>query len=250
MHSLEGKTAVVIGGTSGIGLAVARNFAENGAKVIVCGRRSVDDEGLLSMSVDVTDQKGVEKLFDDIETSHGKFDILINNAGIAEDVGSMEESPTGFMRRCLDVNLMGVYFGMKYGPKHMNDGGSVINTGSTAGSGLTTFGYAEYAASKAGVAYVTRTAAIELAPRGIRVNAVCPALIQGTGMMQEDDGGPELELYRRLTAFGRMGTLGEVVGIYNFLAGDASTFITGQEIRVDGGQTAGIGLPMLEKLGA
>jgi 3-oxoacyl-[acyl-carrier protein] reductase len=137
----------------------------------------------------------------------------------------------------------------KYGPKHMRDNGSIITSGSASGSGSAIPGAGVYAASKAGVAYLTRTSAMELAPRGIRVNAVCPALIAGTGMMTADDGGPAARYLSRLTAFGRMGRLDEAVGIYNFLAGDGSTFITGQEIRVDGGMTAGLGLPILAALG-
>ncbi|HEB27248.1 MAG TPA: SDR family oxidoreductase, partial [Porticoccus sp.] len=111
-------------------------------------------------------------------------------------------------------------------------------------SGIAHAGAGVYAASKAGVAYLTRTSAIELAPRSIRVNAVCPALIAGTGMMTDDDGGPDAQFLSHLTAFGRMGKQQEVIGIYNFLAGDGSTFITGQEIKVDGGLSAGIGLPV------
>jgi NAD(P)-dependent dehydrogenase (short-subunit alcohol dehydrogenase family) len=106
-----------------------------------------------------------------------------------------------------------------------------------------------YSASKAGVAYLTRTSAIELAPREIRVNAVCPALIAGTGLMSVGDGGPESQFLSQLTAFGRMGRLDEIVGAYNFLAGDGSTFITGQELCVDGGLTAGLGYPIVAALG-
>ena len=150
----------------------------------------------------------------------------------------------------MDLNFNGVFYALKYGPAHLKDGASVIGTGSTAGSGMTHAGSGVYSASKAGVAYLTRTSAIENANRGIRVNLVCPALIAGTGMMTEDDGGDDARFLSQLTAFGRMGRQDEVVGIYNFLAGDGSTFITGQEIRVDGGMTAGIGMPIFDAIGS
>ena len=103
--------------------------------------------------------------------------------------------------------------------------------------------------SKAAVAYLTRTSALELAPRGIRVNAVCPALIAGTEMMTADDDSADARFLRQLTAFGRMGNKSEVVGAYNFLAGDGSTFITGQELCVDDGLSAGLGLPIMDDVG-
>ena len=249
MHSLKGKIALVTGGTSGIGLAVAGNFAESEATVIITGRRDFADDiahgiGASYIRCDATDESQVAACFEQIETDHGKIDILVANAGIADDEGSIEDYDADKMKRLMEINLHGVFLALKYGPRHMNDGGSIITTGSAAGSGTTNAGAGAYAASKAGVAYLTRTSAIEVAPRNIRANVVCPALIAGTGMMTADSGGAEARFLGTLTAFGRMGRLDEVVGAYNFLASSASTFITGQEIRVDGGMTAGLGLPI------
>jgi len=253
LHSLKNKIALITGGTNGIGLAVARNFVDSGATVTITGRRDSGEQvakeiGASFVRCDATNEEQVESCFDAVEQQHGKIDVLVINAGMADDEGSIEEYPTEKMKNMIDINLGGVFIALKYGPRHMPDGGSIITTGSVAGSGTTNPGAAVYAASKAGVAYLTRTAALELAPRNIRANTVCPALIAGTGMMTADDGGPEAQLLSQLTAYGRMGRQDEVVGTYNFLAGSASTFVTGQELRVDGGMTAGLGVPIFEAL--
>jgi NAD(P)-dependent dehydrogenase (short-subunit alcohol dehydrogenase family) len=255
MHSLEGKIAVVTGGTSGIGLEVAKNFVASGARVTITGRRPegesiAADIGAAFEQCDAADETQVAAGLRNIEDEYGKLDILVINAGVAADEESLESFSTMAMERLVDVNLKGVFLAMKYGPCHMNDGGSIITTGSVAGAGTTNAGSAVYSASKAGVVYLTRTCSIELASRGIRANTVCPAVIAGTGVMTDDDGSEDARLMASLTAFGRMGRLDEVVGAYNFLASDASTFITGQELRIDGGMTAGIGVPMFESLAA
>jgi len=249
MYSLKNKKAFITGGTSGIGMAVAKNLVEHGANVTICGRRDGNEVaksiGAAFVKLDVTDESAFKSA---LENTGGNLDIVILNAGIAEDTDGLENTPSDIFKKIVEVNLNGVYHGLKFAPKYMNDGGSIIVTGSAAGSGITTFGYGEYAASKAGAAYLAKTSAIELAPRKIRVNVVAPASIADTGMMVPDDGSDTANFYAGLTALGRMGRIDEVVPLYNFLAGDGSTFITGQEICVDGGMTAGFGLTIVEKL--
>ena len=249
MHSLEGKNALVTGGTSGIGLAVAKNFVDSGARVIVTGRREGGDAlageiGAQFLRCDASVESEVAACLEQAEQLLGRLDVLVINAGCADDEGSIETFASEGMDAIVDLNLKGAFYALKHGPAHLSDGASIIYTGSVAGSGLTHAGTGVYAASKAGGAYLARTSAIENAPREIRVNCVCPALIADTGMMVADDGGDEARFLGTLTAFGRMGRQEEVVGIYNFLASEASTFITGQEIRVDGGMSAGLGLPL------
>lgn len=255
MHSLDGKIALITGGTGGIGLAVARNFIESGATVFITGRREdgntiAADIGATFERCDAAVETDVARCFAAVEETAGKIDVLVVNAGCAADEGSIEEFPTESMEQLVNVNLKGVFLALKYGPRHMNNGGSIITTGSVAGAGTTNAGAAVYSASKAGAVYLTRTSAIELAPRNIRANTVCPAVIADTGMMTADNGCDEARLLASLTALGRMGRLDEVIGAYNFLASDAATFITGQELRIDGGLTAGISQPILEGLAA
>ena len=253
MYNLNGKKALILGGTSGIGLAVAASYVETGAKVTVTGRRSdgsaiAEGIGTQFIACDVTDEQAVKSALEKTEAAMGRLDILVINAGTAFDEGSVEAFSSDDMSTLIDINLKGAFYALKHAPQRMKDGASIIFTGSVAGSGITHAGSGVYSASKAAGAYLARTSAIENAPRGIRVNCVCPALIADTGMMVPDDGNEMAMFLSKLNAFGRMGRQDEIVGIYNFLAGDGSTFITGQEIRVDGGMSAGIGLPIFEAL--
>jgi NAD(P)-dependent dehydrogenase (short-subunit alcohol dehydrogenase family) len=249
MYRLENKRAFITGATSGIGLAIAKNFTDNGAEVYICGRRDSEEQaneiGAKFLRLDVTSEEDFQVA---LQKTGGGLDIVVLNAGIAEDTKGLVETPSSVYKKIIEVNLNGVYYGLKYCPKYMNDGGSIIVTGSAAGSGITTFGYGEYSASKAGAAYLARTSAIELASRRIRVNVVAPASIADTGMMVPDDGSDTARFYAGLTALGRMGSVDEVVPLYNFLAGEGSTFITGQEICIDGGMTTGFGMNIVEKL--
>jgi len=252
VHSLDGLNALIFGATSGIGLEVAKNFVASGAQLTITGRRDGDEIaqeiGARYLRCDVTNEVRVRECCQITAERFDKIDILVVNAGMADDEGSIEAFDSDRMKALMDTNFNGAFYALKHATPLMRNGGSIITTGSVAGSGTTHAGTACYASSKAAVAYLTRSCAIELGPREIRANTICPALIADTGMMTPDDGGDEARFLSTLTAYGRMGRLHEVVGIYNFLASAASSFITGQEIRVDGGMTAGIGLPIFEAI--
>lgn len=241
MFSLDGKTAVIIGGTSGIGLAVARRFAEEGARVLITGRRDAAEvaaaAGVEALRFDAVDEAAFASAVASAERQAGSIDILINNAGM-ENVGqTLEEQPTADFDAVSAINLRATLYGLKYGPRHMRDGGSIINTASLAALvGLPTYGH--YAATKAAVLSLTRTAALELAPRAIRVNAVCPGSIR-TAMLPDDH--PEVKLTETLCPLGRIGETDDVVGVYQFLASNAAAYVTGQAINIDGGVSAGYG---------
>lgn len=255
MSALQGKRALLVGATSGIGLAVAQEFISQGSEMIIAGRRPDGEEiarkiGARFQQCDVTDEQSVLGCLEAAVESGDLLDVLVLNAGMAVDEGSIGSLESAAMQQIMNVNFNGVFNLLKHAPPHLADGSSIIATGSAAGSGITHAGTGVYAASKAAVAYLCRTSAIELAEREIRVNLVCPALIADTGMMTADDGGEEARFLSQLTAFGRMGRLDEVVGIYAFLAGDSASFITGQEICVDGGMTAGLGNPVMAAVAA
>lgn len=246
MFSVSGKVVFITGGTSGIGLAVATSMSQQGASVIIAGRR---DAFAVAQSIsasaerfDVADGDGFAAALARTETRHGKIDVLINNAGMENTGLPIEDQPLSDLDAAVAVNIGGVLAGLKYGPRHMNDGGAIINTSSLAANlSLPTYGI--YSATKAAVISLTRTTALELAPRHIRVNAVCPGSIR-TEMLPDDH--PEVQLTNALCPAGRIGETSDLTGVYQFLASEASSYISGQAIIVDGGVSAGFGYNILQ----
>ena len=177
------------------------------------------------------------------ESLIGKLDIVVNNAGIGEVGHTFEESEQAFIERTTKINQWGVLYGLKHAPKHMNDGGSIINTASVAAF-INIIATGVYSATKAAVVSMTAMSALELGNRGIRVNAVCPGYI-ATALGSGDEG---VDLCEALTALGRVGTTDDLVGIYHFLASDDSSYLTGQALKVDGGWSCGPSSTVLEKI--
>lgn len=247
LFSLAGKVALVTGGCSGIGLAVVNRFLVAGATVIAADLSTTaefDKTGTSFVPLDVTIENRVAQVFDEVEATFGKLDILVNNAGIALEEGPLEDIDIDAFSRIFAVNLQGVLYGLKYGPRHMNDGGSIVNTASLAAV-VTMPGYAGYSASKAGVVKLTQQAAMELAKRNIRVNAVCPGT---TTTPMEPPDSAESRLCRYMTAAGRPGTPEEQAAVFHFLASDDSKYVNAQAINVDGGWTYGMNHALIDEL--
>ena len=245
---LSGKVAVITGGASGIGLAVARRFVDAGASVVIAdlqdGAVVAADLGARYLSLDVSDGAAVKAVLEDVVGAEGKIDILVNNAGInGADGVNLEDCDDALSKKLFEVNTFGVYYGLKHGPQYMNDGGSIVNTASLAASYVFP-GSGPYSASKAAVANLTTMSASELAQRGIRVNAVAPSFIR-TPLAMDD-----IELFEKIgeraTNALRIAEPEEVAAVFHFLASDDAAYINGQVINVDGGMSIGLTEKMVE----
>jgi 3-oxoacyl-[acyl-carrier protein] reductase len=239
---------LISGGTSGIGRAAARRFLEEGSRVFVGG----NDEGELAETIaeltpvgaidglvgDVSDEGSVERLIESAETTLGGVEILIGNAGIARKEPFLAITPEAW-DRVIAVNLRGMFLVAQSVARHMvaRGGGAIVLMASTNGLGGEE-DYAHYNASKAGVVMLTKTMALELGPRGIRVNCVCPGFID-TPLNEHLSSEREMHDYERdKIPMGRRGRADEVAAAYAFLASDEASFVHGATLVVDGGQTA------------
>ncbi|MEO8448439.1 MAG: SDR family NAD(P)-dependent oxidoreductase [Gemmatimonadota bacterium] len=248
--SLKGKVAVITGGGSGIGLASARRFAAAGARVTIANRSDstqlAADMGATFIRADVAVEADVEALMSGVAKREGAIDIVVNNAGFGEVGAEVAELSQAVLQHHLDVNLFGVLYGIKYGVPHMHRGGSIVNVSSLAGLvGFPTYG--AYVASKWAVVGLTKSAAVELGPRRIRVNCVCPGTID-TPINQQAGAEAELEIVKTIAPLGRIGTPEEVAAAIHFLASDDAGYVTGSALEVDGGWLSGTSMALIGRL--
>ena len=237
---LDGQTALVTGGTSGIGLAVVSRFVSEGADVTAVARHhrpEVDDVGARFVVADTSDPHQMLDALRETAGRVGQLDILVLNAGIASlDADALERTDLAEVEGLIRVNTMGVLHGLAAMPPFLRDGASVIITASAATSWAFP-GYMGYSLSKAPLYEMARHAAMKLGSRGIRVNTVSPGTVL-TPMQPADD--PEARIARVATCLGRPAFPDEVAGVYVFLASDDSAYVTGTDIRADGGWLDGL----------
>jgi len=240
----EGKTAVVTGGSSGIGLAVAERLAAEGAHVFVTGRRQKELDAAVetigsatAVPGDISDPADLDRLYDAVRERGRGLDTVFANAGTA-GFATLEETTEEHFSRIFDVNVRGTLFTVQKALPLLNEGASVIvNSSVRADDGVEAFG--AYAASKAALRSYTRTWANELKRRSIRVNAISPGTIDTPAIgALAGDGDPEAirEGFAAQVPIGRMGTPGEVADVVAFLASDQSSFVVGTTLYVDGGE--------------
>lgn len=251
MFSLAGMHAVITGGASGIGAATARRFAAAGARVLLA---DLADAGALAAELgggyqrtDVGDESSVAALMARAATD-GPVDILVNSAGIAGEA-ALPEVEVADVDRMLRTNTRGVLLTMKHAAALMSGGGAIVNVSSLAAHvGFPT--YAGYAASKAAVLALTRVAALEYGPLGIRVNCICPTSVDTPMLHAQPSGELEAALARTAAPLGRICSAEDVAALVHFLVAPDCPLISGQAIAIDGGATAGFSVALLEGLAA
>jgi 3-oxoacyl-[acyl-carrier protein] reductase len=229
----ESKSVLVTGGNRGIGLAIAKAFAEAGDKVAVTYRSGEPPEGLFGVRCDVTDAASVDAAFTEAEAAHGPIEVVVANAGVAKDQLIMRMTDDEFTS-VVDTNLTGSWRVAKRASKGMLKlrRGRVIFISSVVGL-LGSAGQSNYAASKAGLVGVARSLARELGSRGITFNVVAPGFVETdmTAQLPED----LQKTYQTQIPLGRFASADEVAGVVRFLASDDAGYITGAVIPVDGG---------------
>lgn len=249
---LQGKVALVTGGTSGIGRETAIRFAHAGAKVVVAGRRETEGEQTVEMihsaggtaffvKADVSHASDVEGLVQRTVEKFGSLDVAFNNAGTEGVWVPIVKQSEDDWDRTMNVNLKGVWLCLKYEIRQMmqqGSGGAIVNMGSVMGL-IGSAGAAAYSASKHGVMGLTKAAALETARHRIRINAVCAAAVE-TPMADRIFGAPAVHKYvLGCHPLGRFGRASEVAEAVVWICSDRASFMTGQSLVLDGGFTAG-----------
>lgn len=246
-HKLTGKVAVITGGNSGIGLATAKRFAEEGAHVIITGRNretldaAVQDigPGAVGVRSDTSNLGDIDDLFRQVNALHGHIDILFANAGVGTFV-PIEATDEATFDTMMNINVKGLYFTVQKALPLFRDGGTIVLNSSVASQ----MGFATtsvYSATKAAVRSLARTLSTELLERNIRVNAVAPGPIETPLFnrlgLPNDAVGPTKEGFTNHVPMKRMGQVNEIANVALFLASDDSSYVLGEELVVGGGMT-------------
>jgi len=243
---LEGKVALVTGGATGIGRAIALRFSAEGCNVVIAdindgaGVKSAEESGGIFVHCDTAQSEQVKKAVETTVERYGKLDILIASAahlGGYADVGTMEESD---WRAVMSVTIDGVFHSCKYAVQAMTAGGSIVNIASVEGM-MGTANHAAYVTSKSAIFGLIRSMAIDFGKRGIRVNAISPGIIDvGRPDQERFKQMPHMmQFWREMTVLDRMGRPEEIAAAALFLASDEASYVTGHNLVVDGGWTIG-----------
>jgi meso-butanediol dehydrogenase/(S,S)-butanediol dehydrogenase/diacetyl reductase len=245
---LQGKVAFVTGGGTGIGAATARRFAQEGATVVICGRRREPLDEVAAairaaggqaegVQADVADEGQIVGAIEAAAARHGRLDVLVNNA-MAYSWGALESTTTADWRSNFTTSVDGTFWGTRTAMKLMKErGGSIVNLSSICGT-LGTAWMAGYSAAKAAIINFSRAAAAEGAALGVRVNVVIPAVVETpatAGMLADENSRQGTE---RLIPMGRVGQPEELANAILFLASDEASYVTGAALPVDGGRSA------------
>jgi NAD(P)-dependent dehydrogenase (short-subunit alcohol dehydrogenase family) len=251
VEDLKGKTALVIGATTGIGRAAAVAFGKAGANVALSGLgeaegREVEAEiratgaQALFLEADVTREEDIRDLTKQAVETFGRIHMAVNNAGTEGPFGPVQERTSEDFDKIIGINLKGIFLGMKYQIPHMleHGGGAIVNTSSSAGvTGIANV--AIYTASKHGVVGLTKATALELAKSNIRVNAVAPGPVNTGLLARMIEGKIPVSVIAESVPMGRVSEPHEIAGAIVWLCSDAASFVTGHTLSVDGGLTVG-----------
>jgi NAD(P)-dependent dehydrogenase (short-subunit alcohol dehydrogenase family) len=246
MPALQGKVAVVTGGSSGIGLATAKRFVTEGAYVFITGRRQAEldkavaeiGRNVTGVQGDVSDLDDLDRLYKEVAAKKGKLDVLFANAGVVEPIPTATVRPEQY-DKTFDINARGVFFAVQKALPLMKNGGSIILTGSVVGQkGIPI--YATYGATKAALRSFVRTWAADFSGNGIRVNIISPGPIETPILNRQfgENTDAMKERFKTMVPMGRIGKPEEIASAAVFLASEESSYISGVDLPVDGGLVA------------